>query len=111
MDYLRVGIVKILDKTPIWNLVYPLLFGFLISNPFYLFGLSSIITIHIFILAYYDADLNGETPVYMLLSYIGLPLIIYISFFETSSWIKSTKHSILVKMGRRIPDNWDDEKL
>ena len=112
MEYLKIGMMKILSKTPIWNLVYPLLFGWLITNPIYLIGLSSIITIHILILVMYGVDLDDDNrPVYMLLSYFSLPIIIYVSLVDKSSLVKRIKNKILVKMGKRIPDNWDNEKL
>ena len=70
--------MKILHKTPLWNLVYPLLFGFLIGNPLALFTLSIIITFHVFYLVINDIDLGEETAVYSLLSIMAIPLIIYI---------------------------------
>lgn len=105
--------MKILSSIPIWNLVYPILFGYFITNPLYLFILSTVITIHIFYLANYDTDNDGETPIFALLSYVGLPGVFYVMFLEgkKNNWMKSIKHKILVKMGKRIPDNWDNEKL
>lgn len=105
---------KILSKTPIWNFVYSLIFGCFITNPILLLIISTIITIHLIILAYNDVDLNGEAPLYMLLSFMGLPIIIYYAFkeeFYFRNIIRNIKYRILVKLGRRVPDNWDDEKV
>lgn len=105
--------MKLLCKTPIWNLVYPLAFGFLIPNLWYLFALSSIITIHLLILSIKDADLGEETPIYVILSYFGLLVLIY-TFFEEKipkKYIADIKYKILVKQGKRVPENWDDEEL
>jgi hypothetical protein len=60
----------------------------------------------------YGVDLDDDNrPVYMLLSYFSLPIIIYVSLVDKSSLVKRIKNKILVKMGKRIPDNWDNEKL
>jgi hypothetical protein len=110
MGYLKLGMMKILSSIPIWNLVYPILFGYFIINPLYLFIISTVITIHILYLSNSVYDDDGDTPIFTLLSFIGLPIVIYIMLSKTNC-VKLFLHKILVKMGKRIPDNWDNEKL
>ena len=113
MEYLKLGMMKILSNIPIWNLTYPLMFGCFITNPLYLLILSTIISIHIILLAVNDCNYVDDKPIFYLLSFIGLLVVGYMVFrdFRKSSWVSSIKHKLLVKMGKRIPDNWDNEKL
>lgn len=105
--------MKLLCNTPLWNLIYPLSFGFLIPNLWYLLTLSSIISIHLLILSSKDAEIGDETPIYILLSYFGLLVLIYYFFKENihKKYIEKIKYNFLVKFGKRVPENWDNEKL
>jgi hypothetical protein len=88
------------------------LFGYFITNPILLFSISTIITIHsiIVICSNLPIDDDSDSPTYMFLSYFFLPVFIYY-FFTDGIWVESIKRKLLVKMGRRAPDNWDNEKL
>ena len=114
MDYLKIGTMKIFHNANIWNFVYPLVFGVFITQPLYLFIVSTIISIHLLYLVSRDVEFENETPIFVLLSYFGLFALIYMLFFDEKILLKKLKCIkgwYLVKIGRKVPDNWDNEKL
>jgi hypothetical protein len=93
---------EILAFNEFWNFFYPLIFGIFILHPLYLFIISSIIDIHVFLLVTNNLDSIDDRNYYLLLSYIIIIAFLFVL-------IGKIKHKIMVKKGLRIPDNWDDE--
>lgn len=104
MDYLIIGIMKILNNDKLWGFIYPIVFGFCINYPLYLILVSTIISIHVFYLAYNDIDIDN--PFFVLLGYGPLLLVCYYGLIQL---YKKISDWILIKKGRKIPDNWDNE--
>lgn len=104
MDYLKIGMKKLLNNSDFWGFAYPLIFGFCINYPIYLVIVSTIISIHTLYFGLNDIDI--ENPLFILLGYAGFLIISYYGIIHI---YEKLRDKYLVKIGRKVPDNWDDE--
>lgn len=103
--------MKIFKNTAFWNTVYFTIFGAFLTHPLLLLILSAIVSIHTIFYTKCDGINDDETPMFILLGLFGIIMSLYYLITD-NDYIglnyKNIKHKILVKLGKRIPDNWDN---